>query len=517
LNTRKLPVSLMLALVLLLAVFLRLIALGSRTLWYDEAFAVLFSEKGLSAMLYGTLTSSGGSAADVHPLLYYTSLGAWMSAFGENPAAVRLFSVLCGVATIAVLYVLVRDLFGERTGILAALITALAPFDVQYSQEARMYALFGLLLVSATWCYVRSWRSGRLRYWIAFGILAGLAMYTQQLAAFYLAALGFIPILFRHRAQLVRVAFGAAIALLIYLPWLVNLPAQLGKLAQYWIPQPGIGQPLITLWFFTLGDYPVTAAISLVISSTTLILLLVLLLYRANNAFRWRTLDSKPLGFVLYLVFVPMALMWVFSQWRPVYLARGLLPSALMYYVALAWLLTRARLPRPIGIGVAALCGITAALGLATHYTWDNFPNAPFDRADQYIAAHFQPGDRVVHADKITVLPMVYYNRALLPQAYIGDAAGSGTDTLALPTQQVLSLLADDCPAAASAGSQRIWFVIFQEQITQQGGASPQQAWFDAHYQQASVQNFNDLRVLEYTQPDAVAVRTAHTSCEAGS
>src|ERR1044071_9403088 len=181
---------LVLLLILLLALGLRLIALGSRTLWYDEAFAVLFSEKGLNAMLYGTLTPAGGAAADVHPLLYYTTLGDWMAIFGQSPVAVRMYSVLLGVATVGMLYVLTNELFGERTALTAALIAAVAPFEVQYSQETRMYALLGLLLVSVTWCFVRGWRTNKIGYWIAFGVLASLAMYTQQLAAFYLAALG---------------------------------------------------------------------------------------------------------------------------------------------------------------------------------------------------------------------------------------------------------------------------------------------------------------------------------------
>src|SRR5437868_14363765 len=88
-----------LILVLLLAFGLRLLALSSRTLWYDEAFAVLFSEKGINAMLYGTLTPTGSAAADVHPLLYYTVLDGWMTLFGQSVAAVRLLSVIFGVAT----------------------------------------------------------------------------------------------------------------------------------------------------------------------------------------------------------------------------------------------------------------------------------------------------------------------------------------------------------------------------------------------------------------------------------
>ena len=67
-----------LGLTLLLALGLRLVNLGGRALWYDEAFAVLFAEKGWDAMVDGTLTPVDGGAADVHPLLYYALLDAWM-------------------------------------------------------------------------------------------------------------------------------------------------------------------------------------------------------------------------------------------------------------------------------------------------------------------------------------------------------------------------------------------------------------------------------------------------------
>ncbi len=156
-----------LLLILLLALGLRLINLGGRTLWYDEAFAVLFAEKGWDAMVDGTLTEVEGGAADVHPLLYYMSLNLWMQVFGESAAAVRLYSVLIGVATVLAVFLLARDWFGDQTALVAALITAVAPFHIQYSQETRMYALLGLILTLATWVYWRAWQRGRWGYWLA--------------------------------------------------------------------------------------------------------------------------------------------------------------------------------------------------------------------------------------------------------------------------------------------------------------------------------------------------------------
>ncbi len=489
-----------LILILLLAFTLRLVALSTRTLWYDEAFAVLFSEKGLSAMLYGTLTPVNGSAADVHPLLYYTTLDGWMALVGQSPAAVRLYSVLISLITLVLLYGLARDLFGERTGLIAALIAAVAPFYVQYSQEARMYALLGLLLVAATWILVRAWRTGKMTYWIGFGVLAGLSMYAQQLAAFYLAALGLAILATRQRAQIVRLAFATGIAGVIYLPWLVNLPGQLDKVSNYWILRPTPIQPLITLWSYLFADLEVRDGLVAALSLTTLSLLLVFLIWRGAATLRRRSKDAASLALVLWLVAGPIALMWLVSQWRPVFLTRALLPSGLMLYVALAWLLTCARLPRPILAVLLVPWIATIFVGLVTHYTWNTFPRPPFNNADAWIAEHWQDGDRVIHANKLTMLPMFYYNRSL-SQRYIADVPGSGEDTLALPTQQTLHLIADESVQTAAAGSHRIWFVIFREQIDQLGGVSPDVQWLDDHYRRLLTQPFNDLLIYLYEPP----------------
>jgi hypothetical protein len=80
-------------------------------------------------------------------------------------------------------------------------------------------------------------------------------------------------------------------------------------------------------------------------------------------------------------------------------------------------------------LGTASL--ITAIFGLYFHYTWNTFPRPPFDAADQFISSQQQARDQVVHANKLTMLPMVYYNRTLA-QSYVRDTPGlrSSLDTL---------------------------------------------------------------------------------------
>ena len=317
--------------ILLLALGLRLVNLSGRTLWYDEAFAVLFAEKGWGAMVDGTLTPVDGGSADVHPLLYYTTLNVWMEVFGQGAAAVRLYSVVIGVATVFAVFVLARDWFGDRTALVAAFITAVAPFHVQYSQEARMYALLALVLVLTTWTYWRAWQRGQPHYWLAFGVLAGVAMYVQQLAATYLLALGLLPFLARDRARIVRTVLASLVSLVIYLPWMLYLPDQLGKLRQYWVQKPNV----LHLWLALRTFISVNLDFSRAWWLPTFLMaavLTVLLLYRGSvvlRRMRCDNADRQPVGWALWLAFVPMILMWVASfVFQPMFLPRALLPSA---------------------------------------------------------------------------------------------------------------------------------------------------------------------------------------------
>ena len=187
-----------LLLIILLATLLRLVAISTRPIWYDEAFAVLFAEKGLQAMLHGTLTQVGGIAADVHPLAYYLLLKGWMNVFGQSLTVVRLLSVLFGVGTVLITYVLSRSLAGERMALTAALLVALSPFQIHYAQEIRMYALLVFLLAAATMALWYGMHNGRWYWWAMFSVTIASAQYVHNLAIFYTFPLALTPVFYRN-------------------------------------------------------------------------------------------------------------------------------------------------------------------------------------------------------------------------------------------------------------------------------------------------------------------------------
>src|SRR5690348_14317470 len=90
------------------------------------------------------------------PPLYYALAWVWAHLFGCSAFALRSLSAVFGTATVFAVYWAGRALGTRRVALLGALITAVSPIMVWYSQEARSYALMVLLTVLALGCFVRA-------------------------------------------------------------------------------------------------------------------------------------------------------------------------------------------------------------------------------------------------------------------------------------------------------------------------------------------------------------------------
>ena len=493
------------------AIALRLVNLGGRPLWYDEAFAVLYAEKSFSTMLRGTLTPAHGVAADVHPLLYYTILHVWMQLFGQSPVAVRALSVLLGIATVGMAYWVGRLLYGQRSALGAALIVACAPFAVYYSQEARMYALLGLATITMTYFFARAWMRGGWLNWFVVGLCGAIVLYAHNLGFAFILGLDawvawewFKPRGVRWRNGLPLI-LTHLLMLTLFAPWLLALPGQFGKVQQgYWVAQPGLVQLVQTLFIFHFAydnqALPAWLLPPALFFSVLLVALCALALWRRRYTLSGSLFPSSE-ALLLTLSTVPIGVLFVISQLSPVYVVRALLPSALTYYVLLAGLWVRGAWPKLARWGILFPCAIVVAISLWNHYTYISFPRAPFDRVAAFLRAHYQVGDVIVHSNKLSFFPTHYYDRTL-PQSFIADPSGSPSDTLAYPTQEAVGLLAAPDIAAAVRGHERVWFVIFRRAMEEYRAAGytdhPHRLWLGQRYTLVSLHTFGDLDVAEY-------------------
>ena len=227
----------------LLAFALRVHALGSQSLWYDEAVTAQVVQQGLAELTRWT-------ADDIQPPLYYAITAAWVQSAGLSEWALRFPSLFFGVLMTPLAYALGRRLFGRTAGNLAALLAALHPLWLYYSQEARMYTQLTALGMLAGYALLRILAAGhsqtdypksRLIWWSTLALTAIALLYTHYFAVFLLAAFGlyFVIALLAQRDLVQRRLWieGAAAALLViaaYLPWLPNALRRFGEDASYW-------------------------------------------------------------------------------------------------------------------------------------------------------------------------------------------------------------------------------------------------------------------------------------------
>jgi len=161
----------------LLGALLRFPTLGHQSLWLDELYT-----RWLAGLHVGQMLDEI-PRTERTPYLYY--LAEWVSVRvgSESESGLRVLSAIAGTATIPVVYAAGSRLVSSRSGLVAALLVAVNPFLVWYSQEARAYALV-VLFVSiglACWAGAKEQSGWALVGW---GVASALACATHYFAAF---------------------------------------------------------------------------------------------------------------------------------------------------------------------------------------------------------------------------------------------------------------------------------------------------------------------------------------------
>lgn len=233
---------LLLALILILAAGLRFYRLDAQSLWNDEGNSARIAERPLADIV-------AGAAGDIHPPAYYILLAGWRGLVGWTEFGLRSLSALLGVLAVALIYAVGSRLFERRVGVLAALLVALSPFQIYYSQEARMYVLLALLSAASIWLaaavltipgqMVTARRGGppfdgrgAAIQIGAYVLVNALGLYTHYSFPFILLAenIAFVIWLLGRERRRHGLATWAAIQiaiLLLYLPWLPHALRQI--------------------------------------------------------------------------------------------------------------------------------------------------------------------------------------------------------------------------------------------------------------------------------------------------
>jgi 4-amino-4-deoxy-L-arabinose transferase-like glycosyltransferase len=212
-----------LALLVLVGFALRMLVVGDQQANFDESHTSLVAQSDSIGALIGGLLS------DVHPPVYFLVMMGWVKLFGSGELALRVPSILAGLALAPLTYALTRS-FGGRViwSLAAAAIISFAPILIYYSVEARSYTIFWVLTTAVILSLRRGLDSDdRFWWWWASGLTV-VAFHTHLFAVFLLApwAVTLIAATRIQRPQLVKVGL---IGFVLSIPWAIVAASHQGS------------------------------------------------------------------------------------------------------------------------------------------------------------------------------------------------------------------------------------------------------------------------------------------------
>ena len=159
------------------------------SLWLDE-FATHWATSGTGLV---DLWNRSVNYSAIPPL-YFLVVKLSLSLFGKSEFALRLPSVLAGIMSIFLIYILGKKVFSKEAGILAAWCFSLHPWIIDTSQDARPYALAVFFAVLSSIALTALLQEIRLRNSLTYTLASTALIYSHYLFAlfvFYQAAFWF--------------------------------------------------------------------------------------------------------------------------------------------------------------------------------------------------------------------------------------------------------------------------------------------------------------------------------------
>lgn len=404
------------------------------SIWFDEAFSAYIVQFNFAEIVTYT-------AADVHPPFYYWVLKVWTMLFGTSEIAFRSMSVLFGAGAIVAAYLLARRFFGRLIGGVSLLFLVVSPMLIRYSDEARMYTLAAFIILIASHVLVKATELNKRRYWILYGILVSLGMWTHYFTALawlaHWAWRAFVirksttkPKLFWRKFFTKNWIIAHVIAVGLFLPWLPFMAIQLGGIqgSGFWIPPISVDSfpNYLTNLFYYLEHGQAVGWLALLLG-----VVLAGLTYLAVRTYRgFNKTDKYHYLLIVALAFAPVLILFIGSlpPLKSSFVERYLLPAIIGFAIfAAVTIVAGTRKWRPIlRVGSVLLLVGMMIVGIVNVFHIENYnknsnTHVLTRELVQEIKSQAKPGEPIVASSPWIFYEAVFYNSDEHPIYFIDE------------------------------------------------------------------------------------------------
>jgi uncharacterized membrane protein len=423
-------------LITILGLILRIQGLITRSFWFDESFSYFVAKLTPSEIIKAT-------AGDNHPPLYYLLLHYWLNCLENSPQTLRMLSVIFGVFSIPIIFLVGKRLHSTQVGIIASLMLALSPLHVYYSQETRMYAFSMLVNLLLFFSVIEFHKSGSCTSKTLYVLSSLLGLYTHYYFAlsFITANLLIILLNVRKQKKIINWLLLQSIIIILFLPWLyifqsysrplawkysiINaLPATFAAFAM-----GGIAPNNLKIIFFDSQQYHVK--LIGILASLWLMFLFsygMIKSFQNNKRVKPRNLFSNPYLLSASFVIIPITLVTFVSLASPIYSLKSFAIFLPNYLLAIAVVVSELK-PLQTKITVFGVCLVFLISITIFLKTNPIFWGSPINIVSQETFIPYNEGDAIAHASIYSYFPFRYYHKDKLNEFLIFNSGLSETTT----------------------------------------------------------------------------------------
>jgi len=305
----------------ILNILLKIVFLDSQSIANDEPFSIYIAQLDVPYIIHHLSLGN-------NPPLWEIILHYWIKSFGISAFSVRFLPMIFSSLTVIFIYKIGKEFFNNRIAWVSALLFTFSDYQIYFSHEARVYALFALLTSISMYAFLKLYVKVKNKYF-AILVLSNAFLIYSHFFGFFVIGIQLFIILFQFSKSnkfFKSVIISQIIVFCLYLPYFPTFIERLLCSNQgNWVKPPnGITEIYNMLWKFSNTPVTTVIFISIIIISSVKFIII----RPKNNSFFCVT--------IILWFWLPFIGIFAISYLIPMFLDRYLIFLSIAYYIFLS-------------------------------------------------------------------------------------------------------------------------------------------------------------------------------------
>lgn len=319
--------------ILFLASTLRFYHIDFQSIWLDEIHTMI---EGNPKMPYNEFYDIM-LLREQMPHLYYLLVKGFSFIFGHTTFVVRMFSAIIGVLSVYCIYLLGKEIYNKKVGIIASLLLSVNYFHIGYSQEVRPYILLSLFAILSFYRLVIFLKNHSYKNALYYGLFASLMINTHFFGLFILVS-QFVGVLFfffdlpkeERKKYFLSAAVAGITTVVLWLPS-IKIFLVVANIKSFWIQLPA---PEVYIGLFK--EFFGSAENVIFLAYLLSIYYFIMMFKQKKGKDSWFKQNKKLLSFIILVTWVFVTLLIPYIRTFldiPMIISRyfiGVLPAAIL-------------------------------------------------------------------------------------------------------------------------------------------------------------------------------------------